>query len=160
MAFADITEDNIQDLLTNKDSKETKRQLDRAVMIFRYSLLNIYVTTELESLSKSEINEHLRTFYASIKKTDAELMKKTYLTALKYGLGKFLKDTRKIDFKDDSEFASSNTVYAAVITDMKHKGFAAVEHKPAICPEDFVKLYDVTNVALIPNTPTGLLNNV
>jgi hypothetical protein len=77
---------------------------------------------------------------------------------LKYGLGKFLKDTRKIDFKDDSEFASSNTVYAAVITDMKKKGFAAVEHKPAICPEDLVKLYDVTNVALNPNTPTGLLS--
>ena len=48
-------------------------------------------------------------------------MKKTSLTALKYGLGKFLKDTRKIDNKNDSEFASSSTVYAAVITDMKKK---------------------------------------
>ena len=49
------------------------------------------------------------------------------------------------------------TVYAT-ITDMKKKGFAAVEHKPVICQEDLVKLYDVTNVALNPNTPTGLLN--
>ena len=70
-----------------------------------------------------------------------ELMKNTSLTALKYGLGKFLKDTRKIDNKNDSEFASSSTVYVAVITDMKKKGFAAVEHKPAICPEDLAKLW-------------------
>ena len=59
-----------------------------------------------------------------------------------------------------TEFASSNTVYVAVITDMKQKGFAAVEHKPAICPEDLVKLYDVTNVALSPNTSSSLLSNV
>ena len=104
--------------------------MDRAVRIFRNLLFNNNVTTELESLSKSELNEHLRTFYASIRKKDGEL------TALKYRLGKFLKDTRKIDIKNDSEFASSNTVYAAVITDMKKKGFAAVEHKPAICPEE------------------------
>jgi hypothetical protein len=52
---------NIQDLLTNKNSKETKRQVDRAVRIFRNFLLNDNVTTELESLSKSELNEHLRT---------------------------------------------------------------------------------------------------
>ena len=77
MAFADITKDNIQDLLTNKDSKETKRQVDRAVRIFRNFLLNDNVTTKLESLSKSELNEHLRTFDASIRKKDRELMKKT-----------------------------------------------------------------------------------
>ena len=41
---------------------------------------------------------------------------------------------------------------------MKKKGFAAAEHKPAICPEDLVKLYDVANVALSPNPPTGLLS--
>jgi hypothetical protein len=48
MAFADITEDNIQDLLTNKDSKEMKRQVDLAVRIFRNFLLNDNLTTELE----------------------------------------------------------------------------------------------------------------
>ena len=53
-------------------------------------------------------------------------MKKTSLNALKYGLGKFLKDTRKIDIKSYSEFASSNPVCAAIIADMKKKGLAAV----------------------------------
>ena len=65
----------------------------------------------------------MRTFCASIRKRDGEL------TALKYR-------HLKIDIKNDSEFASSNTVYAAVITDMTKKGFAAVEHEPAICPEE------------------------
>ena len=47
MAFDNITENNIQDLLTKKDSKETKRQVDRAVRIFRNFLLNDNVTVKV-----------------------------------------------------------------------------------------------------------------
>jgi hypothetical protein len=41
---------------------------------------------------------------------------------------------------------------------MKKKGFGAVKHKPAICQEDLIKLYDINDVALNPCTPQGLLN--
>jgi hypothetical protein len=54
-------------------------------------------------------------------------------------------------------FASSKGVFSAVLTDMKKKSFGAVKHKPAICQEDLIKLYDVTGVALNPCTPQGLL---
>ena len=33
-----------------------------------------------------------------------------------------------------------------------------VKHKPAICQEDLIKLYDVNGVALNPCTPQRLLN--
>ena len=66
----------------------------------------------------------------------------------------------EIDIKNYSEFSTSNTVYSAVVTDLKKKGLGSVDQKPAICPEDLFKMYDPSNVALDPNTPTGLLNKI
>ena len=85
------------------------------------------------------------------------MMKTNSLTSLKYGISKYLKDTLEINIKNDSEFSTSNTVYSAVVTDLKKKGLRSVDHKPAICPEDLFKIYDPSNVALNPNTPTGLM---
>lgn len=100
----------------------------------------------------------LRLFYASIGKKDGEMMKKSSVNLLKYGLAKHLKETAQIDINIDPVFASSKGVFSAVLTDMKKKGFGAVKHKPAICQEDLIKLYDVSGVALNPCTPQGLLN--
>lgn len=75
---------------------------------------------------------------------------------MKYGTGKYLKDKLQIDIKHDSEFASSNSVFVAVTTDMKKKGFASVDHKPAISPEHLSKLYVPSNIALNTNTPNEL----
>lgn len=100
----------------------------------------------------------LRIFYASIGKKDGEMMKKSSVNLLKYGLAKHLKETAQIDINIDPVFASSKGVFSAVLTDMKKKGFGAVKHKPAICQEDLIKLYDVSGVALNPCTPQGLLN--
>ena len=74
----------------------------------------------------------LRLFYASIRKKDGEMMKKTSVNLLKYGLVKHLKETAQIDINIYPVFASLKGV-SAVLTDMKKKGFGAVKHKPAIC---------------------------
>ena len=158
MAFAEISEENIKDLLSTKDSKETKRAVKRGVKLFRDYLTNKGVSSDFQNFAKCELNEHLRTFYASARKKDGDMMKTNSLTSLKYGISKYLKDTLEIDIKNDSEFSTSNTVYSAVVTDLKKKGLGSVDHKPAICPEDLFKIYDPSNVALNPNTLTGLLN--
>jgi hypothetical protein len=100
----------------------------------------------------------LRLFYASIRKKDGEMMKKSSVNLLRYGLAKHLKETAQIDINIDPVFASSEGVFSAVLTDMKKKGFGVVKHKPAICQEDLINLYDVNGVALNPCTPQGLLN--
>ena len=33
-----------------------------------------------------------------------------------------------------------------------------MDHKPVICPEELFKIYDPSNFALNPNTPSDLLN--
>jgi hypothetical protein len=69
----------------------------------------------------------LRLFYASIRKKDGEMMKKSSVNLLKYGLAKHLKETAQIDINIDPVFASSKGVFSAVLTDMKKKGFGAVK---------------------------------
>ena len=91
-------------------------------------------------------------------KKDGEMMKKSSVNLLKYGLAKHLKETAQIDINIDPAFASSKGVFSAVLTDMKKKGFGAVKHKPAICQENIIKLYDVSGVAFNSCTPQGLLN--
>ena len=49
-------------------------------------------------------------------------------------------------------------MYSAVVTDLKKKGLASVDHKPTICPEDLFKIYQPSNFALNSNTPSCLLN--
>ena len=63
MAFAEISEENITDLLSTKDSKETKRAVKRGVKLFRDYLTNKGVSSsDFQNFAKSELNEHLRTF--------------------------------------------------------------------------------------------------
>lgn len=160
MSFIQVDEENIRNLLQNKDSKQTQRTVKRGVNRFRQFLTTNSVDSNFETFTKPDINENLRKFYVAVRKEDGEMMKSTSLTSLKYGLSKYLKDELEIDVQNDSDFTTSNNVYQAVLTDLKKKGLGSVEHKPNICQEDLQKLYDPSNVATNPDTPSGLLHKV
>ena len=74
MAFAEISKENIKNLST-KDSKETK-----------HTVTNKGASSDFPNFAKSELNEHLRTFYASACKKDGDMMKTNSLTSLKCGI--------------------------------------------------------------------------
>jgi len=116
--------------------------------------------SDFENFSKGKLNTHLRTFYASVRKQDGELLKKTSLNVMKNGIAKYLKEKCDIDTKKDPEFSSSAAVFSAVVTDFKKKGLGGTEHKPVICREDLVELYSPSNIALNPDSPSGLLHKV
>jgi len=79
---------------------------------------------------------------------------------MKNGIAKYLKEKCDIDTKKDPAFSSSAAVFSAVVTDLKKKGLGGTEHKPVICREDLVKLYSPSNIALNPDSPSGLLHKV
>jgi hypothetical protein len=54
----------------------------------------------------------LRLFYASIRKKDGEMMRKSSINLLKYGLAKHLKEAAQIDINIDPVFASSKGVFS------------------------------------------------
>ena len=77
MAFVDITEDNISELMKSKDSKSTQRAVTRSIKLFRDFLIQTNESGEFETYTKQKLDEMLRLFYASIRKKDGEMMKKS-----------------------------------------------------------------------------------
>jgi hypothetical protein len=66
MAFVDITEDNISELMKSKDSKSTQRAVTRSIKLFRDFLIQKNEPEEFETYTKQKLDEMLRLFYASI----------------------------------------------------------------------------------------------
>ena len=77
MAFVDITEDNISELMKSKDSKSTQRAATQSIKLFRDFLIQKNEPGEFETYTKQKLDEMLRLFYASIRKKDGEMMKKS-----------------------------------------------------------------------------------
>ena len=159
MAFAEVGEGDVAKLLENKDAKNTQRVVKRSSSLFQKFIGN---DVDIALLSKAEINEKLRLFFVSIRCQNGELVKKSTLTNLRYGLSKFLKEQLEIDINVDPEFTSTKEVFKAVSTDLKKKGKRATEHKPVISQEDLLKLYDTNNENVVFNTscPAGLQRKV
>ena len=59
-------------------------------------------------------------------------MTKDSITNIRYGISKYLKENCSIDISNDVEFTSSKDVFRAVLVDLKKKGYAGTDHKPAI----------------------------
>ena len=53
MAFAEISEENIKDLLSTKDSKEMKSAVKRGVKLFRDYLTNKGVSSDFQNFATS-----------------------------------------------------------------------------------------------------------
>ena len=77
MAFVDITEDNISELMKSKDSKSTQRAVTRSIKLFRDFLIQKNEPGEFETYTKQKLDE-MRLFYALIRKKDGEMMKKKF----------------------------------------------------------------------------------
>ena len=77
MAFVDITEDNISELIKSKDGKSTQRAVTRSIKLFRDFFIHKNVPGEFETYTKPKTGWDVENCYASIRKTDGEMMKKS-----------------------------------------------------------------------------------
>lgn len=157
MAFISVSEEDLQQLDSEKDSKNTKRVIHRSVHLFRSFLGE---RRDFENFNKEELNKALRKFFASIRKSDGSELKKSSLASIKYGICKFLKDTCQIDINNDSSFVSCVTTFKSKVVNLKKQGKGSVDHKDRITEEDLLKLHSADNVAFNINTPCGLQKKV
>ena len=75
--FAILTEDELGDILDNKDAKQTKRVVEYAVCILeKYMYCECRGTTlnKLEKLEDGELNEFFRRFYAEVHTKSGDLL--------------------------------------------------------------------------------------
>ena len=157
--FANITEDDIATLLSNKDSQNTKRATKVAVGVFQLYLQEKGQSIDFASFLMPVLNDLLKKFYIEARRKDKQPYSKSSLTAIRFGLCRFIKSSRPdVDIINGSEFNEVNRVFKAKVVEFKKQGKAKVEHKPAIAKEDLKKLYQ--SVAFDTATPTGLQNKV
>ena len=83
----------------------------------------------------------LRKFYAEARKKNGELYTKASLVGIRFGLQRFL-SSHNFDIIKDSEFSEANKIYQTEISELKRKGKAHTQHKPAIHKHDIKKLYE------------------
>ena len=155
--FATINESDLLELSKQKDSKNTQRVVIRATKLFTE-----FLDESIESvvkMSNEELNQNIRLFYASVRRTDGTEMKKKSLDAIKYGLTKYLKERFAIDLTHPV-FSSCTQIYKAKVKQLKRTGFGAVEHKAVIGDSDLAKLKAHDCFAFNVATPCGLQNKV
>ena len=111
-------------------------------------------------MPKYILNNHIRMFYASIRTTQGDELKKSSLHSIKYGFSKYIKEQCNIDINTDDQFSSSQKTFKAKLTDLQKKGKGCVDHKEQIADHDLTKLQDPSNVAFNIDTPCGLQNKV
>jgi len=122
------TEEEMERLLSEKDSKNTKRAISTSVKCFRNYLQANDIDRKFESFETGVLDSRLKEYYA-----DGEHLKKsTLLYTLRYGLKRFLNDSINVDISDSMTFPDSNKMFHAVLVDLKKKRFGKADYKPPI----------------------------
>ena len=157
--FASLNAGEIDELVVNKDSSNTKKATKVAVELFRKYLAKKNKQEDFLSSTEDKLNKNLQQFYVEARKMDRTEYSKSSLIAIRFALCRYIKASRpELDIVNGSSFDKANRVFKAKIVDLKKKGKAKVEHKPAIAVQDLRKLY--FSEAFNTSMPTGLQNKV
>ena len=138
--FATVDEDEIQRILEEKDSVNTRRATDSAVRTLQAYLREKGLSENFEDLSKTDLNMVLSKFYTEARQENGQMYKKSSMFALRHGLNRYL-SCKPIDLIHDPEFKESNKTFAAIIKELKRQGLGGVEHHPPVEEEDLRKVY-------------------
>ena len=158
--YVTVTEEGLDKIIDDKDSKNTKSSLRLSVKILRDYLTWKGVSPAFEENTPAELNKLLSKFWAEVRKQDGKKYKKKSLQTLHFGLRKFLLDTKDIDICDEVVFKKCIQSYKAVHVQLKKEGLGSITHKFVMSKGDVTKLYQGDHPTLNEKTPTGLQNLV
>lgn len=156
--FGDSSEEEIQRILEDKNTPNTKKATKTAVNIFREYLKEKGYETNFEYFDKAFLNNVLRKFYVEARKRDGDFYKKSALSSIRFALNRHLQTTRNFDIINDPEFRISAEVFRAQTVELVRIGKGNVDHFTDISVDDLKKLY--FSDILDSNTPEGLLRKV
>ena len=137
---ASLTTDELQELLENRDSSNTKNVIGAAKRIFLdYWRAKSINSEERLQQSKEEIACFLDNFYAEIRKKDGELYSRSSRISIRFGMQRHFQSLRKFDIINDVAFKLSNEMLKSVMTLLKRSGKGNVQHKDVITEADMKK---------------------
>jgi hypothetical protein len=140
--FAALNEQEISNLLENVETKNTKRQNNTAVKLFRQYLAEKKLNPEFETYSCDDLDSALSSFYMEMRGHDGQMYKKTTMQAYRQGLQRHIEKTTGTNITDKDNFKKSTQAFKAMTKELKRVGLAAIEHHPPIDDSDLEKMYD------------------
>ena len=158
--FGQLDDTQIEAIVDDKDSKNTKMAVKQAVNIFREFLTATGKSADFEQFSEEELNTELVRFWPNARQRNGDYYKKKTLDKLRFGLKKYIKEKMDIDIDQGNTFRKAQTVFKASIVDLKKKGYGVVKHKDIITDEDMTQLFSGRTPAFDSSTPSGLQNRV
>ncbi len=155
-----VSTTEVDEIIESKDSKNTKDSVKVSVKAFRDYLIWKEKSPAFEELAVSELNVELSTFWAGVRKQKGGKYKIKSMKSLKFGLRKYLLDTKDIDIDDDVVLKKSLQSFKAVGVQLKKEGLGSINHKSLMSKGDITRLYQGDHPALNEQTPSGLQNLV
>lgn len=140
--FANLSNGDLNAILQEKDSKNTKRNTKTSVSIFRSYLSSKSLDINFELYDKPTLDETLTKFYAEVRQANGEEYKKSSLIGIRHGLNRHLQlNTDNItDIVNGSEFSKSKQMFGAVCKGLKRQGKGGGDHYPVIDDPDLKKM--------------------
>ena len=139
--FPDLEIDEIDRIMTEKDSENTRKATKASVKLFREYLQEKGMSENFEDFDSSLLDSTLSKFYLEMRQTNGEHYKKSTVLAIRHGICRHLQDLKKVNIVHDAEFNISNSAFQASIKELKRQGKGGTKHFPPLEENDLSKLY-------------------
>lgn len=138
--FVQISDNDIDDLLNNKYSQNTKRNVNGIIKILEKFLLTKWPNKLLLDLTENELNDLLAEYYPSIRKLNGDAYMKGSYESMYYSIKHFFRENKQYDL-NSVNFYKSNSVFQGMMKVIKKIGKGNVNHYPLISHIDLEKVF-------------------
>lgn len=141
--FATVEGDDLNGILDNIDSANTKRTTMTSVKLFREYLSAKNFPTDFENFTQDDLDAKLASFYVEMRNKKGDMYKKSTLISYRHGLQRHLEKCRwdNIDITNNNVFRKSSPIFKGMTKELKRQGLAVVNHHPPISDGDLKHVY-------------------
>ena len=129
--FATLADSDIQKLVEDIDSVNTKRQAKLLKNLFLQfigeidtdvaAVLKMECRPTVSVIDKTSLYKYLGQFYANVRTKTGEHFKKSSLLSITFELYRFLQEATGFDVNKDEHFSNSRRIFSAVLAEKKTK---------------------------------------
>lgn len=158
--FLSVDDEDLEALLDNKDSKNTKTCIKSAVNILTaFCASRNILFHDLEQMSEADLCSQLKSFYAAVRSQKGDLYSKKSMISIRYGIQKHFLKIKNIDVVNNDAFKPANLVFQAMLVKLEQEGKGP---QGGQCPQTPIEVDDIAIIYKSFNldVPNDLQNKV